>query len=86
VVIQLALVLAFTIHLRHSFQRIEHGLHDPVEGAVDADTDFEALSSYQLILDTSHVDGEVFDEVRDALPFLAGQLGLLYVIDLLRLP
>ena len=76
-VVQLALVFAFAIKLRHLLERVEHRLHDLLISDIDSLTDLECIGSDELLLDTADVDREVFDELSNAVALLARQLGVL---------
>ena len=85
VVVQLALILIFAIHLRHRLQGVEHALHDALVRRVHIDAYFRRLGTDELALDAADVHGEVLDEGRDALPLLGRHLRLADVLDLLVL-
>ena len=76
-VVQLALVFAFAIKLRHLLERVEHGLHDLLISDIDCLADLECIGSDELLLDAADVDREVFDELSNAVALLARQLGVL---------
>lgn len=85
-IIQLALVLSlFTIHLRHLFQTIEHGLNDPFIRGVHIPSDLKTVGAPKLTFNTIHVNGEMLDEMSHASSFLRVQLCLfdtLYLVIL----
>jgi len=60
-------------------------MHDSVVCAVNTLPDFERLRSNELALDTSDVDGEVFDEMGYSIAFLTSQLRFSNRLDLFRL-
>ena len=76
-VVQLALILAFAIKLRHLLERVEHSLHDLLISDIDSLTDLECVGPDQLLLDAADVDGEVFDELSNTVAFLARQFRIL---------
>lgn len=85
VVIELAFILAFPIQLSHLLQRLKHRLHNFIIGHVDILTYLQGVGTNKLVLNTTDVDREVFDEVGNTVALLAGQLSLLDGFDLARL-
>ena len=76
-VVQLALILAFAIKLRHLLERVEHSLHDLLISDIDSLADLECVGSDELLLNTADVDREVFDELSNAVALLARQFRIL---------
>lgn len=70
-IVQLPLILALTVHLRHLLERIEHRLHNLLVRHIDALSDFERVGVDELAFDSGDVDGEGLDEGCYAIPFLA---------------
>lgn len=81
-IVQLPLIFALAVHLGHLLERIEHRLHDLLVRDVDVLPDLERVGVDQLALDAADVDGEILDEVDNAVSLLARQLCLLYRFDL----
>lgn len=84
-IVELALVFSFAIHLRHLLERIEHSLHDLVVGRIDALADLQGIRPNKLGFHAADISGEVFDERRHALALLAGELCLLDGLDVIGL-
>lgn len=84
-VVELAFIFSFTIHLGHLFQAVKHALYDLFIGGVDTGPDLEIIGTDELALDLANINGEMFDEVGHPLALFAGQLGLLHPFDLLIL-
>lgn len=70
-IIQLPLILALTVHLRHLLKRIKHRLHDLLIRHIDALSDLERVGIDKLAFDSGDVDGKRLDEGCYAIPFLA---------------
>lgn len=84
-VIELAFVLAFTVHLGHLFEAVKHTLNDLLVCIVYACPNLQIVGTDKLVLDSADVYREVFDEVSDTLALLACQFGLLDTLDLVVL-
>jgi hypothetical protein len=85
VVVELALVFAFAVHLCHLLERIEHGLHDLLISSFDIVADFQSIGADELCFDAADIYREIFDEWSNTLAFLAREFGVFNTLDLLGL-
>lgn len=81
-VVELPLVLALAVELRHLLERIKHSLHDSLIRDIDSLPNLERVRANELVLDATDVNREVLDELRDAVTFLARELSVLDGLDL----
>ena len=76
-IVQLTLIFTLPVHLGHLLQRCEHGLHYSVVRGVDDLPHLQRVRADKLCLDTADIRGEILDERRDTVTFLARKLGVL---------
>jgi len=84
-VVELPLVLAVTVNLRHRFQALEHGLHEFLVRCIDHTPSLVPICANELRLNPCDVDWEVLDELGNARPFLIRDPRLLDCLDLVTL-
>lgn len=84
-IVQLSFVFALTLDFRHVLQRLKHRLHDSVVGSVDAGAYVQYVSTDELRLYAVQVGRKGKNERSNASAFLAGDLRLLDILDLLAL-
>lgn len=82
-VVELALILSFPVELGHLLERVKHGLHNLLICDIDGLPNLEGIRAHKLVLDTTDIDREVLDELRDTVTLLAGEFGILDGLDLL---
>ncbi len=85
VIIELTLIFAFPIHLRHLLQRREHGLDNLVIRGIHDLSYFECAGTNELGLHTADIGREVSDKLSRAAALLASQFRVLDRFDLLVL-
>ena len=85
VVIELAFVLALTVHFGHLLEAIKHTLHDFLVRIVYTCPNLQIIGVNKLVLDFANVYWEVLDKVSNTLALLACQLGLLNTLYLVVL-
>lgn len=73
-IIQLSLILALAIHLRHLLERVKHRLYDLLIRHIDAPPNLERVRVDELAFNSGNIDGERLDEGRHTVSLLARQL------------
>lgn len=77
-IIQLSLILALPIHLRHLLKRVKHRLHDLLIRHIDALPNLERVRVDELAFNSGNIDGERLDEGRHTVSLLARQLSVFH--------
>ena len=75
-VVELAFILSFTIHIRHLFQGIKHALDDFLVGFINACPYLETIRTNELDFNFANIDREVFDKWSHTLALFASQFSL----------
>ena len=84
-VIQLPLILPFTLLLSHLLEPIKHTRHNLIIRLVDILSDLQRVRTNKLVLQLANVRREVLDEGCNTLPLLTGELGLFDRLDMVSL-
>ena len=80
-IIQLPLILSFTLLLSHLFEPVKHTRHNLIVRLVDILPDLQRVRTNKLVLQFADVRREVFDERSDTPTFLAVEFRLLNRLD-----
>jgi hypothetical protein len=83
--IQLAFVFALPVHLGHLFERLKHGLDNPLVSGVHRGSYLQGIGTDELAFDKADIDGEVFHEVNHPFALFARKFRLLHAFNLLVL-
>ena len=82
-IIQLPLILPFTLLLSHLLKPIKHTRHNLIIRLVDILSDLQRVRTNKLVLQLANVRREVFDERSDPTTFLAVEFRLFNGLDVL---
>lgn len=84
-IVQLALIFAFAIHLRHLLQSSKHGLDYSIICCIHHLSDLQGICTDELRLDPTDIAGEDFDKGNDTVSLLAREVCLADCLEVLGL-